>query len=225
MYSEAVIAKALQNRALLTEASLDAIEKAVAEAESRTSCEYVVVLAPESDRYRGRVHLALSVIGVLIFVVMYSVYRWVLDTQIDALHLLAEALFGTAVAWVFFNKWAALKRAIIPLYRLEDAVETASAATYTQESVTMTKDRNGCMIYASVLEGEVRIMADIGLLRGVSEAKLGEIKAKLANAESGDPTELICDALKSLGDCCAEKFPIEPDDVNELPDRPQIRLP
>ncbi|MCF6227470.1 MAG: hypothetical protein L3J82_02240 [Planctomycetes bacterium] len=215
----------MQNRALLSEASLDAIEKAVAEAESCTSCEFIVVLAPESDRYRGRVHLALSVIGVLIFVIMYSVYRWALDAPIDALRLLAEALFGTAVAWVFFNKWGALKRAIIPLYRLEDAVETASSATFTQESVTMTKERNGCLIFASVLEGEVRIMPDIGLLKAVSEAKLGEIKSKLANAQSGDPTELICDTLKALGDCCTEKFPIEPDDVNELPDRPQIRLP
>jgi uncharacterized membrane protein len=171
------------------------------------------------------VHTALGAIGVLIFVVMYALYRWVFDEPIDALHLLIEALVGTAIGWVFFNKWAALKRSLIPLYRLEDAVETASAATFTQESVTMTKERNGCMIYASVLEGEVRIMPDVGLINGVSEAKLGEVKAKLANAESGNPTELICETLKELGDCCAEAFPIQPDDVNELPDRPQIRLP
>ncbi|MCA8914015.1 MAG: hypothetical protein KDB90_01285 [Planctomycetes bacterium] len=143
----------------------------------------------------------------------------------DALWLLLESIATGAVVAYTFNKVSVLRRLLIPRWVQTSAVDTAAHATFSQENASLTKDRNAVMIYVSVLEGEVRLMPDIGVQQKLHEGKLGEIEGKLANAQSGDPTELLCDAIKQLGECCRDCFPIEADDVNELPDRPQIRLP
>ena len=61
---------------MLTEASLDRIETAVAEAEKLTSCEYIVVLAPASSRYEGRVIKAGALGALLAYAVLYSLNFW-----------------------------------------------------------------------------------------------------------------------------------------------------
>ncbi|MCB9894029.1 MAG: hypothetical protein H6839_06265 [Planctomycetes bacterium] len=209
---------------MLTEASLDRIEAAVADAEKQTSCEYIVVLAPASSRYEGRIIKAGALGALLAYALLYSINYW-LYGEPDALWLLLEAIASGALVAVAFNKFSPLRRLLIPRWVMTAAVDTAAHATFSQENASLTKDRNAVLIYVSVFEGEVRLMPDIGVQQKVHEGKLGEIEGKLANAQSGDPTELVCDAIRQLGACCGACFPIEPEDVNELPDRPQIRLP
>lgn len=219
------ITKAICNRTLLSEHSLDRIEEAVGEAEKRTSCEYIVVLAPASSRYQGRIMAAGALVAVLVYLALYALNLWQADVGIDPLWLLIEASgIGGLLAYTL-TRFNPLRRLLIPRWAMTSAVDTAAHATFSQENVGLTRDRNAIMIYISVLEGEVRVMPDIGVLQKVPEGKLGEIRARLANNEDEDPTSLLCAAILTLAEYCESCFPIEPDDENELPDRPQIRLP
>jgi len=209
----------------LSEHSLDRIEQAVGEAEKLTSCEYIVVLAPASSRYQGRVLAAGALAAVLVYLVLYALNLWGVEQGIDPLWLLIEsAAIGGLVAFAI-SRLNPLRRLLIPKWTMDAAVELAAHATFSQENVTLTKDRNAVLLYVSVLEGQARMMPDIGVQQKVPQDALGAIQAKLGNTDTGDPATLVCDAIRSLGECCKECWPIQEDDENELPDRPQIRLP
>ncbi len=197
----------------------------MAEAERQTSCEFIVVLAPASSRYEGRATLIGLAGAVLTFVALYWVDRIWLGGMTDSLMLLTEGVAVGGILGLLFSRVGALRRLVIPRWRMSAAVDDAANATFTQENTTLTKARNAALIFVSVLEGEARLMPDVGLASKVAEAEIGKIRAALANADSGDPTTLVCDAISKLGACCKDCFPIQQGDANELPDRPQIRLP
>lgn len=215
----------MRNSSLLSEASLDRIEAAVAEAEKQTSCEYIIVLAPASDRYEGRVIKTGAAAAVLAFVGLYWLNDWLYGMPLDPILLLIEAGAVGAGISLLFGKLNPLRRLLIPRWRMSAMVDTVAHSIFSEENVSLTKDRNAVLLYISVLEGEARLMPDIGVQQKVHDAKLGEIEAHLVNADQGDPTELVVTALNELAQCCKDCFPIQDDDENELPDRPQIRLP
>ncbi|MCC7509794.1 MAG: hypothetical protein IT464_10500 [Planctomycetes bacterium] len=215
----------MQNRSLLSTASLDRIEQAVAAAEKSTSCEFIVVLAPASSRYEGRALRTGTAVAVLVFVALYWINELWLYGAPDALLLLLEAAAAGLLTALAFSRVAVLRRSILPRWRMQAAVQDAANAVFTDENVSLTKDRNAVLLYVSVLEGEARLMPDIGAQNRLHAATVGEIAAALGNAKSGDPTELVCDAIRKLGQGCVECFPVQADDLNELPDRPQIRMP
>ncbi|MEZ5990845.1 MAG: hypothetical protein R3E76_00625 [Planctomycetota bacterium] len=209
----------------MSEHSLDRIEEAVGEAEKLTSCEYIVVLAPASSRYQGRIFAAGGLAAVLVYLSLYAMNLWGAEIGIDPLWLLIEAATIGGLLAYLLTRLNPLRRMLIPKWAMTAAVDTAAHATFSVENVSLTKDRNAILIYVSVLEGEMRLMPDIGVQQRVSEGNLGKIRAKLANTDNEDPATLICNAIRELGECCKECFPIQEDDENELPDRPQIRLP
>lgn len=215
----------MQNRALLLPASLDRIEAAVADAEKLTSCEYVVVLAPSSSRYEGRVLKAAAAVAVMIFVVLYWANGLLFEVDTDPMLLLLEASAAGSLFALAFSRISVLRRTLIPRWVMRATVDAAAHSTFSLENVSLTKDRNAVLIYVSVLEGEVRLMPDIGVQQRLNEGATGEILGMLSNAQTGDGTELLCEAVRKLGGQCKECFPLQADDKNELPDRPQIRLP
>ena len=215
----------MQNRSLLSTASLDRIEQAVADAEKSTSCEFVVVVAPASSRYEGRALRMGAAAAVLMFVALYWINELWLYGAPDALLLLLEAAAAGALTALAFSRVSVLRRWILPRWRMQSAVQDAANAVFTDENVSLTKDRNAVLLYVSVLEGEARLMPDIGAQSRLNDSSLGEIAAALASARTGDPTTLLCDAIRILGQGCVECFPVRADDQNELPDRPLIRMP
>lgn len=209
---------------MLSEESLDAIETAVADAEQATSCEYIVVLAPSSDRYDARVFKVGGLTTLLAFAVIYSLNQWLYGSP-HAMWLLLEALAVGVVVTVALARMDTLRRLVVPHRMRSERVDTAAGATFFGENVSLTKDRNAVLLYVSVFEGEVRLLPDVGIQQKAHDAKLNEIRARLANADDGDPTTLVCEAVRELGRLCKECFPLQDDDENELPDRPQIRMP
>jgi putative membrane protein len=217
------IARAMENRELLSEAALDRIEAAVADAERATSCQFVVVIAPAASRYEGRVLACGVAAAVLTFVALFWANTLLFGESLNALLLLIEALAAGALATWLFARVHALRRLIVPRWRMAAAVEDASSATFTAERMTETAQRNAVLLFVSVLEGEARLMPDVGVREKVSEARLGEILASLKNAESG--VNAVCEAISALAEECRKAFPPNAQQENSLPDRPQIRLP
>jgi len=215
----------LQHPSILREAALARIEAAVAQAEAKTSCEFVVVLAPASARYEGRALRVGALAAVLTFVVIYWVLRLVYNTRPDALYLLTEAMaIGALVAWCC-SRLAPLRRLITGALARSQGVTQAAGATFHEQKVAWTKEHNAALLFVSVLEGEARLLGDLHLQQKAGESTLNEIQAALNGASDGDGVALIEQALAKLGDLGAKQFPRAPQDVNELPDKPVIRLP
>ncbi|MBK9976096.1 MAG: hypothetical protein IPP14_15085 [Planctomycetes bacterium] len=183
-----------------------------------------MVLAPAASRYEGRIMLLGCALAVLAFLGAFVFSDYALNVSADPPLLLLEGVvLGALGAW-FCNRVPAIKRLLIPRWKQLAAVDMAAQATFTRENISLTRQRNACLLFISVLEGELRLMPDIGLQQKVHDSKLGEIKAALANAK-GDPVAALEEALLQLGMACGECFPRPADDTNELPDKPLIRLP
>lgn len=210
---------------MLSAASLDRIEAAIADAEKATSCEFAVVLAPASSRYGGRAMAAGVAAAIIVFVALYWINDLWLNAMPDPLLLMLEAVAAGGLTATAFARVSWLRRLVIPAWRMNAAVDDAAHAAFSEENVSLTKDRNACLLYVSLLEGQVRLMPDIGMQTKVHDAALGEIQAMLANADTGDAVALICDAIAKLGNACKDCFPYHTADQNELPDRPQTRMP
>lgn len=217
--------KPLQSGSLLARDSLARIEAAVARAEAQTSCEFIVVLAPASNRYEGAALRAGALVAVITFVSIYWFMRIAMSVRPDGLYLLAEAVAMGALAAFAFARVAPLRRLLARRITRSLFVSQAAGAAFHEQKVAWTKEHNAALLYVSVLEGESRMLADLALQQKAGEATLNEIQAALNNARDGEGLALIEQALAQLGELGAKHYPRATGDVNELPDKPVIRLP
>ena len=98
-------------------------------------------------------------------------------------------------------------------------VQKTAAMVFHHEKVYGTPERNGILVYASVLERRVEIIVDGGLW---GKVPLVEIQSLLWNRQSNKPHLLGTNAdflhtLKTLGDVCIEHQPRVDTRVNHIP--------
>jgi putative membrane protein len=205
--------------------ALERIEAAVAEAERVCGCQSAVVIAPASDHYAGRAAAFGVAVGALVFVGLYWLNAGLFGGPPDGLLLLLEGGVAGGLATWLALRWDPLRRVIVPRWRRAAAVDNAAAAAFTREGVGLLPNRAGVLLFVSVMEGKARLLTDVGVKRAVPEAALGEVQAELANAQAGDPGELVCQALHRLAAACAPAFPPGERGEDELPDKPQLWIP
>ncbi|MCY1030616.1 hypothetical protein OV207_04035 [Corallococcus sp. BB11-1] len=200
----------------LEDAARTQAAEAVAAIETQTSAEVVVAVRASSGHYahtdaRVGAGLAFAVLMVLLFIP-------------QEIHL---AVFPLAVLLSFFAgvvaSWGLppLRRALTSRKLQEDAVRTAARAAFTELGVSRTSRRTGILVFVSLLERRVEVVAD----HGVDTAALGtewqEALAALSAALVASPApEPFFQALRRIQPPLARVLPRMEDDVNELPDLP-----
>ncbi|MGL4981881.1 MAG: TPM domain-containing protein, partial [Treponemataceae bacterium] len=94
---------------------------------------------------------------------------------------------------------------------------------FIESGIYQTHEDSGILIFISYLEKEVRIVADSGLVKKVSQEKWNEIASTLAqNIAEGfkqkKVAQSIIEAIEASGKILAEHFPAKDDNPNELSD-------
>ncbi|HCB51272.1 TPA: hypothetical protein DEP21_01670 [Patescibacteria group bacterium] len=80
-----------------------------------------------------------------------------------------------------------------------------------------TRDKTGILIFLSMAEQELQILADTGINAKVDPGLWQEYSDDLIVAiQAGSPCEGICQLVKKIGEVLTQYFPINPDDINEL---------
>ena len=80
-----------------------------------------------------------------------------------------------------------------------------------------TKDRTGILIFVSMLEHRIMVVADSGINDVAPENYWQDVVAVLsARIRSGELANGLCEAITLCGELLEEKFPISEDDQNEL---------
>ncbi|MFA7717137.1 MAG: TPM domain-containing protein [Candidatus Absconditabacterales bacterium] len=81
-----------------------------------------------------------------------------------------------------------------------------------------TKDKTGVLIFLSVGERRIEILADEGISAKIEQSTWDSMVAKLIERiRSGNTCNGICEVVKQVGTLLTSHFPIQPDDKNELP--------
>lgn len=191
----------------------DAIEAAVTRIETTTDAELIVVAAPRSGSYRDVSFLSASIGSLatllLLLVVPYDVHPWFLPLDL----VLSWLFFG----WVFSGRW--ILRWLVPRKRQRRQVSEAAHAEFHREIVHATPHRTGVLVYVSALEGQVEIMADLGVEGQIPAALWGEAISGFVH----DDLETFLAGLDRLGDALSEHIPALETDLVDLPNAPRVR--
>lgn len=189
------------------------VRDAIVDVERRSSAEVVVALRRTSGHYRHADYLA----GLVSALAALSVFLYHPE-PFDFTFLPGELLGFFAVGALVSANFPPLRRLLTARGLREENVHRAARAFFVDRGVACTRGRTGILVYLSMFEQRIEVVADIG----VDDAALGavweEARAKLTGASSLRGLDAFIEALRGLGPALAEGLPRAADDVNELPD-------
>lgn len=221
-----------QIAAFLSEKDRDAIIASVKDAESRTSGEIVPMVVTSSSEYPAVTFLAILVFSmcagtIAAFAVMQSDSAFVLLSGIftsSMYHRMLSLLVFLAVFLPSLPIFRALV-AVLPVIRkifltrqeMEEQVDETAHTAFHRHHLDRTAERNGILIFISIYERMVTIIADSGINGKVEAAAWKEIADSLASGmRKGDRARAIGDAVRRCGDILAKHFPRGKGDRDEL---------
>ncbi len=203
----------MQVEELFDPKSFEGVERAVREAEKRTSGEIVPMVVARSDEYTGVRALAAALLAfgssVVLLSLSFDPVLWLPPVQIAAF---------VAVYWLAARSWV-LRRLLPPSVRAH-SVDRAARLAFLEEGIIETRDRTGILIYVSLLEHRVEVLADRGIHERVPEGTWdGIVKTILEGIRRKEAEEGLIQAIRACGEILAAQFPPRHDDTDELANR------
>lgn len=204
----------------LTEAEQQEVTQSVQQAEKKTSGEIVPMLVESSHHYPAAViagSLLLSVPAALILAV--PVGR-LLSISPESVWLFLM-LFGLCfpVAQTVVKRFPALKARFLWPGQVEEEVYEGAVMSFYSEKLHRTRDQNGILIYISLFEKKVWILADEGINSCIDQQVWNSLAEDLSrDIKSGARCRALCNTIDQIGDILQSHFPIKDDDKNELHD-------
>lgn len=206
-------------RAKFDDAARLALTDCVKKIEAATDAELVLVVRARSGSYRHADYLfgALLAFAGLLFL-LFSPFDfhqyWV---AIEVALLFALGAFGS-------SRSNSLRRLLTKEKFRSEAVRTAAAAMFYEAGIANTSAEMGVLIYLSILERRLELIADRGVLKGVNALEWNQVLSELGEAGKRPEPETILSALSNLGDLFARHLPATGENPNELPDAPRFEL-
>ncbi|NTU93183.1 MAG: hypothetical protein HGB29_05555 [Chlorobiaceae bacterium] len=198
----------------LTAAQRLEIENRVKAAESSTSGEIVVMAVGASSTYPAATITGGGTFALLLAlaasVLLRSEHLW--------LFLTLFALFFIA-AHEIVKRVPVLKRPFVSRREMAEEVDEAVLTSFYSRNVHETRDRTGILIYVSLFEHRVRVLADKGINAKVGQETWSEIVDMITKGiHEKRQGEAICSAVERCGMLLQSHFPRSGDDRNELGD-------
>lgn len=206
--------------AFLNEADREQIRKAVKQAERRTSGEIVPMVVSSSYHYPVSDILGAAVISFPLSVVLTYVICGMLWMGDQNMWLFIGLFSVSFIVFHFLIKRIPqLKRLFISRREIDEEVEEAALTAFFREGLYRTRDETGILLFVSVLEHKVWVLADRGIDAKVGHDAWVEIVAHVIDGiRKKRQANAICEAVAMMGDLLSRHFPVKEDDTNELKD-------
>lgn len=207
---------------LFSESDLRRIEEAIRDAEARTRGEIVVVAAPASGDYPGAAWTGACLGGLGALLVLVLVH-WLGDLWGvgSPLWALSAAAGGAAAGYLAAAASDRLKRLMVADEVLERQVDLAARAAFVDHEVFATRDRSGVLLYLSLLEHRVEVLADAGVEAVVQPGEWDEVVAGIVRGiREGRAADALIEAIGRCGEILDRRgLERRADDVDELSNR------
>jgi putative membrane protein len=202
-----------------TQADLDAIQTAVKEAEERTSGEIVPYVVEQSDGYPTAAWKGAALGALLGPMVALALHRWSDLWGLPLGYWIAlPAPLGGAIGYLLADFLRPVKRWIVGAEILEARARQRAAVAFLEQEVFRTRDRTGILLFLSLFEHRVVLLADSGIHQKVEEERWEAITNRLAGEiRSGRPGPALVEAIRACGELL-ERHGVErrPEDQDEL---------
>ena len=182
--------------------------------ESRTDGEIAVMVVDQSDRYPDA-----EILGGIIF-------GGLLSLVVSDLFFHDSLFFYIPLSFILFFpfRWIGatfpwLKLVFIGPHRKKEAVRRRAVQAFYEKGLYKTRFHTGVLIFLSLLEHKVWILADEGIYEKMTQETLNRFSQEVSlGVKEGRACESLCQAIEGIGRLLAEHFPITPGYIDELPD-------
>jgi putative membrane protein len=212
----------------LSETEKKQISEAVQQAESRTSGEIATAIIGQSYDYAIYELLSALLTGLIYSVVILSfsaeIQAWLqgLVWNYNIYLLTGFYIFSTffVILLVYLlTNIPAIDRLIVPKRIQETWVKRRAGQHFWESGVAHTKDGTGILIFISVLEHRVELLADSGIAAKVEPERWQKIVNEVIEGiKQKNLAAKLCEAVHDCGDLLAKDFPRLQNDQNELSD-------
>jgi len=191
----------------------------IAELEQASQIEVVVIIKQKSANYEDvplglGANLSLLTLGYLFFV----------DTSFDD-YLVFFAILAAFGLGVLFGLLPVIQRLLAGKKRKQRNVEIMARALFQKGGLHHTSTKVGTLIYLSLLERRVYIVADRGAQMAIPEQEWQNITTNLQSIfKTKNPAESLLIELAKCKDTFHRYIPALENNINELPDDLSIDL-
>jgi len=200
------------NTELVNQDFREALEKRVGSLEQKTSIEFVPVIVRRSSSYA-----AWRMLFATLFTLAGASLLIGFEQPVTIYVELGGLCFSLLFFYVLFS-WDALLRLCIPSSVLHEEVEEGALRAFLHEEVFATRQRTGLLIFVSIFERGVFVLADKGFREKVDGAHWSQMAAKLArDFNRRNPGETFLEAISELTAKVEKDFPASANNPNELP--------
>ena len=213
---------------LLTDAELDRVRAAVAEAETRTSGEIVPYVVRQSGSYpvatwRGASYAALAA-GIATLAAGWLYQGWE-NTWLYSAGAVALAMSGGGVLGALLAMVEPVRRALAGRDQLDEQVHRRAAVAFVEEEVFDTRDRTGILLFVSLFEHRIEVVGDTGISAKVEPHEWAEV---VDLVRAGIKRQSLADGLVHAVERCGDLLQrrgveLRDDDTDELPDDVRLR--
>lgn len=187
---------------LFSESDLRRIEEAVRDAEALSRGEIVTAAVPASGRYAGAVWTG-ACLGSLTALLALVVVHWLGDLWGlgSPLWALLAAGGGAVAGYLAVAASDALKRLLTSDEVMARQVDLAARAAFVDHEVFATRDRSGVLIFLSLLEHRVEVLADSGIDAHVEPGEWDGIVAGIVRGiREGRAADALVEAVGRCGE-------------------------
>jgi putative membrane protein len=208
------------------------IRNTVADAERMGRGEIAVAVAKSSSDYAVYEWPAAVFSGLLWSMILLTFqgplcawienHWWVDPARPFAMLLIFSTFLVMAIAYAKTNL-PFVDRRIVPRKFMAARVHERALRQFMESGVANTRERTGILIFVSLLERRVELIADRGISEKIAQSEWDGIVARLVESiRKHRPDEGLCRAIAECGDLLATHFPATDDNPDELTDQPVL---
>ena len=188
------------------------IEAAIAAAEQRTHGEIMVAFARQSSRYDRHVWLIAGLISFLVSGVTVLLSPMIAGDWVLLLQLCSFLAVG------FVMEDSGLGPRLAPSRLQAEAVRQRAQTQFFELGLHATAHRAGVLIYISMAERRVEILADQGIDALAGPQAWEDIALQFRHiARQASPVDAALGAVKACADILARHFPTHAENADSLP--------
>ncbi|MEJ0094351.1 MAG: TPM domain-containing protein [Methylocella sp.] len=187
------------------------VSAAIKAAETQTAGEIVCVLARASSDYMT---YAIAWSGL---VALATPWLLIAVTHLSVQQILLVQAFVFAALYFLFSE-SRLRHLLVPRGVRRQQAHRAAMEQFMIRGMARKENRAGVLIFVSLAEHYVRIVADVGIASKVDQSVWqGAVNALLGHIQSGDMATGFVSAVEQCGVVLGQHFPPR-DGEDELPD-------
>jgi putative membrane protein len=197
----------------------ESLTTCVRDIEKSTDAELVLVVRARSGAYRQADYLFGAIFALLGLLTLLF-----LPVDFHELWVVIDVVVCFVLGAFLSSRSNFIRRFFTTEKFRADVVRTGAAAMFYEAGIANTNAEMGVLVYLSLLERRLELIADRGILKAVPALDWNEIRFQLHQAGKKSDPEALLASLCAFGELLAKHVPPTGENPNELPDAPRFEL-